>query len=164
MAAYAELKRIDDPRDNLERARKPELVKYAKANGVTAVQGVDIDHPAMAAMLIRRALREKGLTRIVVPPRPLGGTPAPAAQQNVPATDAAADMARQLQEHIAAPPPPPPPTPIAPKRLVERPRSEINSLRDECKRLGVKMERGDNLQTLKAKIAAHGQNASEQRQ
>ena len=46
----------------------------------------------------------------------------------------------------------------APKPAAPRGASEINTLRAECKRLGIKVERRDNMQTMKAKIEAHGQN------
>ena len=57
---------IQDPRDNLEKARKSELVTFAKANRLS---GID---PAMPAILIRRILRNRGLIDIDVPARPLG--------------------------------------------------------------------------------------------
>lgn len=154
------LNRIDDPRDNLEKAHRLELVKFAHAQGVTEIT----EH--MPAILIRRMLRAKGLTNIRIPPRALGqqaGTSAPnGSQQEVPSIDAADDLARQFAAEQAA-------ArhagklarePIR-KRLVERPKSEINKLRDICKERGIKMERRDRMPDLKAKIEAHsGKNAT----
>lgn len=151
------LNKIDDPRDNLERAKRGELVAFAQAHGL---RHVTWDTPAI---LIRAELRAKGITNIRVPPRPLGSQAGrhhqamAAPNQKVLEVNAAADLARQFEQQQAAPPPTPLPRTDKPKRLAERPRSEINRLRDECKRLGIKMERKDNLTTLKAKIATKQQ-------
>ena len=147
------LNKIDDPRDNLEKAHRRELVLFAHAQGVTEIT----EH--MPAILIRRTLRAKGLTNIRIPPRTLGqqaGTPGPGgSQQEVPSIDAADDLARQFAAEQTA-------RPAMRKRLVERPRSEINKLRDTCKELGIKMERRDRMPDLKAKIEAHsGKNAAQ---
>jgi len=151
------LNKIDDPRDNLERARQSELIRFAQANGLKHVT------EQMPAILIRAELRARGMTNIRIPRRDLGSTlnslrqyaeSSPAAK--IVEVNAAADLARQWAEQQARPPEPPPAKPDKPKRLVERPRSEINQLRDECKRLNIKMERRDNMATLKAKIEAHG--------
>jgi hypothetical protein len=153
------LKKIDDPRDNLAKARRWELQQFAEANRVSEVK------PDMPATLMRNILRSKGLTQIPVPDRPLGNTnqphprpmyqnglavanpkarPRPEQPQGV-EIDAEADLARQYQTKKPARPP----------RLVERPKSEINKLRDECKALGIKMGRRDAKPDLKAKIEAH---------
>lgn len=147
------LNKIDDPRDNLEKAHRLELVKFAHAHGMKEISEM------MPAILIRSHLRAKGLTNIRITPRPLGsqgGAPAPSSNQKVTEIDAAADLARQFAAQQAAP------KPGRPKRfnrLVERPKSEINKLRDECKRLGIHMERRDRMPDLKRKIAEHGQDA-----
>lgn len=149
------LNEITDPRDNLERAKLMELVRFANANGL---KHVTYDMPAI---LIRAELRSRGMTNIKVPPRPLGSlaashTMAAAPEQNIIEVQAVADLARQYaqQQPAAARSA----KPEKPKRLVERPRQEINVLRDECKRLGIPMGRRDTKADLKAKIAAHGQN------
>lgn len=159
------LNKIEDPRDNLAKARLWELQQFAAANNVAEVKA------DMPAILIRSILRSKGLTRIPVPDRPLGQMnqphprpmyknglavaperqrPQPEQEKGVEA-DAEADLARQYQTKKPARPP----------RLVERPKSEINKMRDECKRLGIHMDRRDRMPDLKAKIEAHksGQNA-----
>lgn len=143
------LNKIDDPRDNLEKAHRLELVKFAQAHGVAEIT----EH--MPAILIRRTLRARGLTNILIPPRPLGTTNAvPTTGEKVPQIDAADDLARQFAAQSA-----PPKKNARPPRLVERPKSEINKLRDICKERGIKMARRDGKDDLKRKIAEHGPNA-----
>lgn len=154
------LNKIDDPRDNLEKAHRMELVKFARAHGLNHIS------EQMPAILIRQELRSRNLTNIRIPPRPLGAQSHPPAMadaaqpQNVVQVNAAADLARQYASQLPqqASPPPPPKQNGRFKRLVERPKSEINQLRDQCKALGIKMGRRDNMAILKAKIEAHGQN------
>ena len=140
------LNKIDDPRDNLEKARRMELVRFAQACGLPNIT----EH--MPAMLIRRELRNKGMTNIKVPPRILGSQHQPNAvmpspDQKVVEVNAADDLARQFRAEQ--------PVPAIPRR--GRPKSEINKLRDECKRLGIKMDRRDNVNNLREKIKAHGE-------
>lgn len=146
------LNKIDDPRDNLEKAHRMELVKFAHAQGVKDIT----EH--MPAILIRAHLRAKGLTNIRITPRPLGAqnvAPAPGPEQKVPTIDAAADLARQFAAQQPAPSRSKKPPRF--KRLVERPKQEINVLRDKCKELGIHMDRRDRKDDLKRKIEAHGQ-------
>lgn len=145
------LNKIDDPRDNLEKAHRMELVRFAHAQGATEIT----EH--MPAILIRAHLRAKGLTNIRITPRPLGAqnvAPAPGPDQKVPTIDAAADLARQF----AAQQPAPSRSKKPPRyqRLVERPKSEINKMRDYCKAHGIKMDRRDRKDDLKRKIEEHG--------
>lgn len=126
--AFAELKRVDDPRDKLDRARRPELVKYARANGLSDISA------DMPAILIRKRLRAANLTRIPIPNRTLG-TPgnggmavtADSATVSAPATqvDASDDLERQFKSSPAKPP-----APVA--------EMTIGQLRQEAKRLGLK--------------------------
>lgn len=58
-----------DPRDNLERARRRELVKFAEVNGIREVVS------EMPATLMRKILRARGLTQIAVQPTRLGDIP-----------------------------------------------------------------------------------------
>ena len=144
------LNKIDDPRDNLEKAHRLELVKFAHAHGMSEISEV------MPAILIRSHLRAKGLTNIRITPRPLGSQNAALTagpEQKVAEIDAAADLARQFAAQQA--PHRQTKKPQRFQRLVERPKSEINKLRDECKRLGIHMERRDRMPDLKAKIEAH---------
>lgn len=155
MAGFAQLLTVVDPRDRLEKARLDVLIKFARANGIDSLHGKPIDQNP--AILIRKELRQRRLTNIPIQDRPLGSMAVPATMaDNGPGVDASDDLARQFKTQ--APPPPPPATaPKPPKqtRLMERPKQEINVLRDECKRLGIPMGRRDSKADLKAKIAEH---------
>lgn len=156
------LNKIDDPRDSLEKAHRLELVKFAHAHGVKEITEL------MPAILIRRTLRAKGLTNIHIPPRALGqqnqAAPVPNGNEKGVTMDAEADLARQYQAQAAPQPQIKRARPAKYKRLRERPPQEINLLRDECKRLGIHMDRRDRKDDLKRKIAEHGQDASQLRQ
>ena len=147
------LNNIEDPRSNLDKARRSELYEFAKNNGVTEI------NDNMPAILMREILRGKGLTRIPVPDRRLGQTnqpnprphyqntmAAPGGQQPAPkgvAVDAVADLARQYQQEQRRP-------------LADS--MTIGELRKECKARGIKLERRDNMTTIRAKL--RGENAS----
>jgi hypothetical protein len=61
-----QLNKIQDPRRNIEKARRHELVLFAKAHGVKEIK------PDMPATLIRKILTSKGLTDIRITQRTLG--------------------------------------------------------------------------------------------
>jgi hypothetical protein len=61
--------RTEDRRSNLERARRSELVKFAKENGISEII------PEMPATLMRKILQSRGLTNIQVAPSRLGDIP-----------------------------------------------------------------------------------------
>lgn len=149
------LNRLDDPRDNLQRARRLELVRFARSNGQ-----IDITE-AMPADIIRKLLRSRGLTKISIPHRVLGSmaqertlppgvAPGPAvakangAPEKIVEVDADDDLMRQYQQS----------KPAIPKR--GRPQLEVNRLRDECRALGIKLSRRDNMNDMREKIKAHG--------
>lgn len=133
---------VIDPRDNLEKARRSELIAYARANGV-----VDITEQ-MPAMLIRKKLRALGLDRIRIPERtyaqpslaarPLDEDGLVAEGTTGVTTDAADDLERQF--------------------LATAPRNPhtmaYNELRRQARELGVKLARKDNMAAIKAKVAA----------
>lgn len=135
---------IIDPRDNLEKARRPELVAYARANGLPDIS------EAMPAILIRKKLRNAGLTTIRIPERILGQPTAlhqstaitddgeVLASGNGHAIDADDDLARQFDT-------------TAPKNPHTM---AYNELRRTARRMGVKLVRKDNLASIKAKVAA----------
>lgn len=145
-----QLNKIDDPRDALSKARRDELRRYGKSNGIE----FPVDMPAI---LMRDMLRNRGLTRINIPPRPLGaqneGAPSAGIEQpkNGIEADALADLARQWQQGQ------PVQTAAEPVRS-----TGINELRAECKRLGIKLSRRDNMDSMRAKIEAgrNGENAA----
>ena len=148
-------KRTVDPRDNLEKARQIELIRFAQSCGLRHIT------ETMPAILIRAELRARNLTNIKIPHRPIGATNHPQAMATAPAdakiveVNAAADLARQYAQQQARQPEPQPVVPQKPQRLKERPRSAINQMRDYCKANGIKMERRDGMASLKAKIEAH---------
>lgn len=168
------LKTIEDHRDWIGKARKRELVEVARAQGHTDIDETlpaddYTDHAGRITPGIRTLLRQRGVKRMPLPERPLGkigrhetrpvapkasAAPMPSAPAAV-----APDEWAEFQKWKASQPPA-----EKPKRLVERPRSEINQLRDECKRLGIKMDRRDGKAQLKAKIEAHGQDAPQRLQ
>lgn len=137
-----QLTKIDDPRDPLERARLRELVNFAKANGQTDI------NDQMPAILIRRILRQRNLTRISVPRRTLGQPepspgradlqprPSPVAETGGAEISAEDDLARQF--------------------AASRPRSVhdmgYNELRAEAKRRKIKLNRSDTLAIIKEKL------------
>lgn len=143
------LRSIDDPRSDLDKARRRELYDFARENGVELEEG-------MPAILMRKILRERGLTRIKIPPRPLG-------QQNQPGTglkyknqmqdgkahqpqgiesDAIADLVRQYSEQRRAPA-------VEEKRPADM---SIHELRAAVKAKGLKLARTDTMQDLRAKL------------
>lgn len=161
--------RTVDPRDNLAKARRWELEQYAKANNVTEIS------EDMPAPLMRSILRAKGLTRIPVPPRPLGAQNQPHARKmydskgnfiQPPATpfqpsgngaevDSTSDLMRQWladkAKENAAPV-------AAPAASIDT--MSIGDLRKACKAQGVPMVRTDNMKSLREKLKAHGKNAA----
>ncbi len=159
MSASAKLLRIDDPRDALERARRNELVAYARSNGIQEIDiaGRSVRVNEAPAILVRKVLRDKRLTRIPIANRTLGAPEGRAAVTDAMSAgnevNADADLARQFAAE-----PPPRPLPVAPK---VKPASQmtINELGAEMKRLNIKRDRRDNMITMRAKIEQHGQNA-----
>lgn len=156
-----QLNRIDDPRDSLSKARRSELIAYARANGVKEID------PNMPAILMREILRGKGLTRIKIPNRPLGAIGQTGALPDHPLTsgveaDATADLARQWAQQSAPAPAAPAAAPATSAR--DKPLADmgINELRKVCQDLGIKLGRTDNMKSMREHIEAHrnGQNAA----
>src|SRR6185437_5733367 len=128
-----------DPRDNLQKATRWELIDYARANGVD----VPADAPAIYTM---KVLRSRGLTNIKIPDRPLGlyangpETTAPQVESETEINTASADddLIRQYEQEKKQPP-------VSEMSMTE--------LRHACKVKGIKMDRTDNKQTLKDKLS-----------
>jgi hypothetical protein len=124
-----------DPRDNLEKAKRMELFRFARQNGIKEIE------EAMPAMLMRKILRSRGMTNIRVPDRPLASTrptnmeAMTTSQVNV--IDVETDLERQY---------------MAEKQAADYEAMPLNELRAECKRRGIKMARTDNLQSLRDKL------------
>lgn len=147
------LNKIEDPRDNLERAHRGELVAYAQANGQN-----DITED-MPAKDIREKLRQRGLTRIQINKVPIGhigrhevrplydskGKPlkSPAAPQINPAELA---QFREWQRQQGQ----------KPQEAGDAATMSMADLRKACKAKGIAMGRKDNRDTLREKLTAHG--------
>lgn len=135
------LHRIDDPRDALAKATRGELVKFAKAKGLYP----EIINGDMPAILIRKKLRERGMTNIVIPNRILGQPSRPAGMSdgghvetpNAVEADAEADLERQWAQQAAK---------------AVAPAATMKDLRAACKERGIKVDRTDNMESLKAKL------------
>lgn len=149
------LNKIDDPRDSLAKATRYQVWKFAKENGLDFEESTPAD-------IVRAALRQRGLTRINVNRPPLGALNGPAGggQAIVPASsgteiDATADLAAQWAREQQQ------------KRdegKVPRPvrHNPMNELRAKAKELGIKVDRRDNTESLRAKVEAHGKDAAQQ--
>lgn len=132
------LNKIEDPRDALQKAKRPELIQHARAHNVSEI------HPEMPAIMMRQILRSKGLTRINLPPRPLGAPLGPAVTSDQGATvDADADLARQWQQQKTEP--------VETQSLASM---GINELRKECQRLEIKLARTANMKSMRELIEA----------
>lgn len=125
------LNSIDDPRDNLQRATRGELWRFAKAHHVE-----EINSDSMPADLMRRILRSKNLTQISTPPRPLGipgATNAAVYEKRAEEVTADDDLARQwASQNVEA--------------------MTMPQLRKEAKARGIKQTPKDNKATLIAKL------------
>lgn len=142
------LRRIDDPRDSLDKARLPELLKFA------ADQGVEIPKQFQdKAIIIRQILRQRGLTRINIPNRVLGNPYANDAivpdgpKQEI---NMAEDLMRQVMAGDAQV------VPVHPsfKEDIEKAKTVpvIVELRRECKARGIPFDRKDKAADLRAKL------------
>jgi len=135
--------RIEDPRDNLEKADRDQLYRFAVRMGVKEID----DRMYMggnAASLMRMILRQRGYTNIGVPQHQLGmprGTSIEQPSGNPP--QMLDDMLKeQLKTALEKPAP----------KAVEVKELTMWELRKECKARGIKMQRTDNLKTLREKL------------
>jgi hypothetical protein len=150
------LNKIDDPRTPLDKARRRELYDFAQANGVTEITD------QTPAIIARHILRQKGLTRIVIPPRPLGAQNQPGTglkyqnQMQAPGgpqqTGVEADMVADLARQFASTQRQAPADDDGNKPLAKW---SINELGAEMKRLNIHRDRRDNMKTMRTKIEAH---------
>lgn len=142
-----ELRRIDDPRDNLQKATRDELEDFAREKGHPEING------RMTADDMRAELRKLGLVNIKIPVRQLGGYTGNTLDDGVDRSvavaeiNAEADLKRQWRDQLAAVPAPKPSSEMT-----------IGELRKECKRLEIKIDRRDNMVALRAKIDAIDKN------
>lgn len=154
MTGFAGLLKTEDPRTPMQRARKFELLQFAKANNVSEINEM------MPAELMRAILMQKGLTNIRVPNRPLGMVKA--AQDNLPsahgnAVDATAQLMKQYQQGAySAPAEASEPEIEIPDIPVEQ--MKINQLRHACIKQGHKLGRKTTKQDMLDLL--NGKNAS----
>ena len=148
-----QLLNIIDPRDNLEKAKRRELLDFAHAHGLNHLTS------EMPAILIRKQLRAHGLTNIKVPSRPLGKVETSGSltadqavsDENIVSIDAADDLARQYGlEPIEEKPIEEPKAKPMPKNTNII--TEHANLKKECKARGIKIARTDTREMLKAKL------------
>lgn len=138
------LTRIDDPRDNLERADRDQLYRFAREKGIKEID----DRMYMggnAASLMRMILRQKGITDISVPYHQLGMPTTmiqeePSGKPPVMIEDM---LLEQLKEAQSAPRVPDP-IPVS--------KMSIGELRQTCKARGIKLARTDNMITMREKL------------
>jgi hypothetical protein len=149
------LNKLEDPRSDLDKARRRELHDFAKANGVKEITS------ETPAILARHILRSRGLTRIKIPPRPLGAINQPGTglkyqnhlqapggpPQNGIEADMIADLQRQFSQQASAP--------VADGEAKPLAKWSINELGAEMKRLKIHRDRRDNMQSMRTKIEAH---------
>lgn len=130
--------KIDDPRDPLSKASRYELCQLAKAHGITEI-GYGKDGQTLPEMV--KILHDRGIHTITMPDRPLG--------IYKPVVLNADDVAP-----VSSQPAPAVPVVEAPS-AIDKPVSEMNmtEMRKECKRRGIKMDRTDNLKTLRDKLS-----------
>lgn len=142
---------VSDERKPIDKARRPQLIAFAHENGQ-----MDINE-SMDAEMIRMLLKERGLTRIQVQRRPLGSTQqeymgkypeherrrsggAPEIEKG--RTVTAEELTRERYRAQQA----------REKAQKDIMLMSINQLRDACKQRGIKLERTDNVQSLREKL------------
>lgn len=144
-----QLNKIDDPRSNLQKARRRTLVEFAHSKGMTDIT------EQMPAEKIREKLQERGFSQIPARHYPLGH----AGRHEVP------PIGPRQQPQAA-----PAPTGLNASELEEfrqwqqqrkAPTGSIDSmnigdLRKACKAKGIPMVRTDNIKSLREKLKAHG--------
>ena len=136
---------VQDPRDNLEKANRDELAKYAKEMGVS---GITEETPEIVS---RKILRSLGFVNIKPRARPLGSYQGKSfGGQSITDTtlsnsiDADVELERQWKQEQAAP-----------KNDIP---TTMGAMRKACKERGIKFSPRDKMQTLKEKL--NGQNAA----
>lgn len=139
--------KAEDNRDNLEKAGKYEIWKFAQEKGV---REITYEMPTQVA---RKILRAKGVTDIGIPNRPLGadqrtvynaGTVEETAKPQTESRSLTADELIEQeyrQDKFAVPQDARTPAEMS-----------MTELRQECKRRGIKMARTDNMNTLREKL------------
>lgn len=144
------LTRIDDPRDNLDKADRDQLYRFAVARGVKEIDD-RIYNGANAASLMRMILRQKGITDLQVPYHQLGMAPyRPMEEPSGKPAQTVEEMLREQLKEVQSRPPEPKPQAFADMTMGE--------LRRACKVNGIKGLPTDNKAKLLEKLS--GQAAS----
>lgn len=125
-----------DPRDNLEKTKRFQLVQFAQEKGATWPDGTPITED-VPAPIIRRRLRQLGLTRIDT--TQVNHEPK-VAPQKVEAVMADDDLWRQWREQNEK------------INQAERKPDSFIELRRACKERGIKFLRTDKADDLRAKL------------
>lgn len=143
------LNRIDDPRDALQRARLNDIVRFAKEKNIAEIS------PEMPAMVARPIIRGKGLAgdfarwaRENVHFKPLGSAPErPVTSDQATAVDADADIAAQWAANRQRD--------LETGKTKRPPRNNpMAELRLKARELGIRVDRRDNVKTLREKVEA----------
>ena len=124
-----------DPRDDLDKSDRWELVAACRLHGIKVAH----DDPGY---ITKRALRARGISKIKHIERPLGlyAPAASSSEDHIGNADEA--MIRQYEAQK--------------KEETDVSKMPMTQLRTACKAKGIKMERRDNLVTLREKLTAHG--------
>lgn len=149
-------KRTVDPRDNLDKAHRRELVDFARANNLEVSEDMPADDvEGRIGSGLRSLLRSKGLTRITVPHRSIdnriGDKTFPIRSKPAAPPQATSDEWAEFQQFKAwkAVQKPPAAVPDPAKPVAEM---SITELRQVCKAKGVKLERRDTMDIMREKL------------
>lgn len=157
------LNKIEDPRSNLDKTKRRELVEGIRALGVEQFEFNGVQFPLdpwPPAIIMRAYLRGRGVMRVDnVPVRTLGSSepsrtgryenklqPSRPTSQGVDA-DTVSDLARQWPQQALPAGPEKPQEPVKPV-----PDMTMAELRKACKARGIPMARKDNMESLRAKL------------
>ena len=124
-----------DPRDDLDKSDRWELVAACRLNGI------EVEHDA-PAFITKRALRSRGISKIKHVDRPLGLYTSASTSDGGQIHDADEALIKQYEAQK--------------KEETDISKMPMTQLRTACKTKGIKMERRDNLVTLREKLTAHG--------
>jgi hypothetical protein len=145
-----QLNKIDDPRSNLQKARRRQLVEFAHAKGMTEIS------EQMDADLIRERLMQRGFSQIPLRTYSLGHAGrhevppiGPKAPPQASPPGLSADELQQFREWQQQ-------RQQAPAPAGDIDKMPIGDLRKACKAKKIPMVRTDNMASLKEKLKAHG--------
>lgn len=141
-----QIMRIEDPRDELEKANRDELFRFAQSVGVAEIDE-RMFMGANAAIMMRKVLRQRGITNIRIPARQLGmpyGAISPEPSGKSMTADEMAEMDYAAQRKASE---------TENKPSVDIAQMTIGALRRTCKERGVKFDRTDKMTMLREKLS-----------